>query len=46
RSQHPGGVNVLLADGSVQFIFDGVDPTVWQAMSTRNGNETNSTIPQ
>jgi prepilin-type processing-associated H-X9-DG protein len=46
RSQHPGGVNVLLADGSVQFIFDGIDRTIWQAMSTRNGNETNSTIPQ
>jgi prepilin-type N-terminal cleavage/methylation domain-containing protein/prepilin-type processing-associated H-X9-DG protein len=40
RSQHPGGVNMLLADGSVQFIFDGIDPTVWHAMSTRNGNET------
>ena len=46
RSQHPGGVNVLLADGSVQFVYDGIDSTVWQAMSTRNGNETISPPPQ
>ena len=45
RSQHPGGVNVLLADGSVQFIFDGIDLTVWQALSTRNGNETGQSLP-
>ncbi len=46
RSQHPGGVNLLMADGSVQFIFDEIDIIVWHAMATRNGNETNSLLPQ
>ncbi len=40
RSRHPGGVNLLMADGSVQFVFDTVDPTVWQAWATRHGSET------
>jgi prepilin-type processing-associated H-X9-DG protein len=35
RSRHTGGVNVLLADGSVRFIRDSVDATTWQALSTR-----------
>jgi prepilin-type N-terminal cleavage/methylation domain-containing protein/prepilin-type processing-associated H-X9-DG protein len=39
RSRHPGGVNVLMADGSAQFIEDGVDPAVWAAFSTRAGGE-------
>ncbi|HEX3728133.1 MAG TPA: DUF1559 domain-containing protein [Pirellulales bacterium] len=40
RSRHPGGVNVLMADGAVQFVIDSVDSKVWQSMSSRNGNET------
>jgi prepilin-type N-terminal cleavage/methylation domain-containing protein/prepilin-type processing-associated H-X9-DG protein len=39
RSRHPGGVNVLMADGSGQFVEDGVDPAVWRALSTRAGGE-------
>jgi prepilin-type processing-associated H-X9-DG protein len=39
RSRHPGGVNVLMADGSGQFVEDGVDPAVWTALSTRAGGE-------
>jgi len=39
RSRHPGGVNVLLGDGSVQFITDNVDLTTWRALSTRSGGE-------
>jgi prepilin-type N-terminal cleavage/methylation domain-containing protein/prepilin-type processing-associated H-X9-DG protein len=39
RSRHPGGVNVLMADGAAQFIEDGVEPAVWQAISTRAGGE-------
>ena len=30
RSRHPGGVNVCRCDGSVQFVDDDIDTTVWQ----------------
>lgn len=39
-SWHPGGVNVLLADGSVHFITDPIDIYVWRALGTRSGGET------
>ena len=39
RSNHPGGVNGLLADGSVGFYSDSIDLRVWQALATRAGNE-------
>ena len=39
RSQHPGGVNVALADGSVRTVTQGVDILVWQAAGTRQGKE-------
>ena len=29
RSRHPGGVNVVLCDASVQFITDEIDATAW-----------------
>jgi len=38
-SYHPGGVNLLLGDGSVRFIKDSVALSVWRALSTRNGGE-------
>jgi prepilin-type N-terminal cleavage/methylation domain-containing protein/prepilin-type processing-associated H-X9-DG protein len=38
-SYHPGGVNLLLCDGSVRYIKDGVALNVWRALSTRNGGE-------
>jgi len=37
RSFHPGGVNVLLADGSVVFINDSVDLHVWREQGTIGG---------
>jgi prepilin-type N-terminal cleavage/methylation domain-containing protein/prepilin-type processing-associated H-X9-DG protein len=40
RSAHPGGVNALLADGSVRFVADAVEPATWRALSTRAGGET------
>ena len=39
RSYHGGGVNIVRMDGSAEFLNDGVDVGVWQAMFTRNGNE-------
>jgi prepilin-type N-terminal cleavage/methylation domain-containing protein/prepilin-type processing-associated H-X9-DG protein len=39
RSYHPGGVNVVLGDGSVRFVKDGVAGTVWRALGTVAGNE-------
>jgi len=30
RSAHPGGVQVLLGDGSVRFITDSIDLATWQ----------------
>jgi prepilin-type N-terminal cleavage/methylation domain-containing protein/prepilin-type processing-associated H-X9-DG protein len=39
RSRHPGGVNVVMADGSGQFVSDTVDPAVWKALATRAGGE-------
>jgi prepilin-type N-terminal cleavage/methylation domain-containing protein len=39
RSQHQGGVNSLLMDGSVRFIKNSVARTVWRALATRAGGE-------
>jgi prepilin-type processing-associated H-X9-DG protein len=39
RSRHPGGVNVLLGDGSVHFVSQSVDLGVWRALATRAGGE-------
>jgi prepilin-type N-terminal cleavage/methylation domain-containing protein/prepilin-type processing-associated H-X9-DG protein len=39
RSFHPGGVNLLLCDGSARFVSDGIDPITWQALGSRNGGE-------
>ena len=38
-SDHPGGGNVLLGDGSVRFIKETIYPWTWVALSTRNGGE-------
>ncbi|MEX0824690.1 MAG: DUF1559 domain-containing protein [Pirellulaceae bacterium] len=39
RSYHPGGVQVVMMDGSTQFMSESIDRGVWQAISTRNGRE-------
>jgi prepilin-type N-terminal cleavage/methylation domain-containing protein/prepilin-type processing-associated H-X9-DG protein len=36
---HPGGVNVVMLDGSVRFVKNGVSPATWRAISTYNGGE-------
>jgi prepilin-type processing-associated H-X9-DG protein len=38
-SNHPGGVNVGFADGSVRFVKDSVGPQTWWAIGSRNGGE-------
>jgi len=37
RSDHPGGGNFTLADGSVQFISDDIDQTTYRGYSTIGG---------
>jgi hypothetical protein len=32
-------VNVVLMDGSVRFVRDGISPSTWRALGTRAGNE-------
>jgi prepilin-type processing-associated H-X9-DG protein len=40
RSAHPGGVNLLTADGSVRFVDDSIDLSVWRAIGSIDGGET------
>jgi prepilin-type N-terminal cleavage/methylation domain-containing protein/prepilin-type processing-associated H-X9-DG protein len=39
-SRHPGGVNFLLADGSVRFISNNISMPTWVGLGTRAGGET------
>jgi prepilin-type N-terminal cleavage/methylation domain-containing protein/prepilin-type processing-associated H-X9-DG protein len=39
RSYHPGGVNLLLCDGSVRFVPDTVDLATWRAIATRGSGD-------
>ena len=38
-SQHPGGVNVLMGDGSVKFLKQTMDIKILAGLCTRNGGE-------
>jgi prepilin-type N-terminal cleavage/methylation domain-containing protein len=39
RSNHPGGVQVVTADGSVRFATDSIDLGLWRALFTRAQGE-------
>jgi prepilin-type processing-associated H-X9-DG protein len=39
RSRHAGGVNLLLVDGSVRFVYNGVNLDTWHALGSRAGGE-------
>jgi len=42
NSRHPGGVNIAMADGSVQWASNSIDQLVWWSMGTRaNSDVTN-----
>lgn len=38
-SEHPGGAQFLFADGSVHFLSENIDFTLYQDLATRNGSE-------
>jgi prepilin-type N-terminal cleavage/methylation domain-containing protein/prepilin-type processing-associated H-X9-DG protein len=39
RSAHTGGVNVVLGDGSVRFVRDGIDLLTWQRLGHRSDGQ-------
>jgi len=38
-SYHMGGVNVLMGDGGVRFVINGISLPSWRAIGTRNGGD-------
>jgi hypothetical protein len=40
RSRHEGGVHALVMDGSVRFVGENIDNTIWRALATLDGSET------
>lgn len=43
-SRHSGGVNALLADGTVRFVGDAIDREIWRAAATRAGGESGPSL--
>jgi prepilin-type processing-associated H-X9-DG protein/prepilin-type N-terminal cleavage/methylation domain-containing protein len=39
RSRHPGGVNIVFGDGSVQFIVDSIAVSAWRSLSSMNSDD-------
>jgi hypothetical protein len=38
-SGHPGGINMILGDGSVHFVKNHIEMETWRALSTRGDSE-------
>ena len=45
RSHHVGGVNSTYSDGSVRFSTDEVDPALWRALGSTQGEEIEASSP-
>ena len=45
RSFHPVGVNIARMDGSVAFIAESIDLSIWRALGTADGREINTILP-
>jgi prepilin-type N-terminal cleavage/methylation domain-containing protein/prepilin-type processing-associated H-X9-DG protein len=43
-SHHPGGVNILMADGQVRFVGDSVEQSIWSAIATPYRGESISNV--
>lgn len=39
RSRHPGGVNVVMCDGSGKFVVETIDEDIWLAAGSTGGGE-------
>lgn len=39
RSLHPGGAQFVMADGSVQYISEGIETLTYRGLATRDGGE-------
>jgi prepilin-type processing-associated H-X9-DG protein len=39
KSEHPGGVNLLMGDGSVHFVQETIDHVLYNAMGSRGAND-------
>lgn len=42
RSNHTGGANCAMMDGSVRFVTNQIDSIIWKAAATRDGGEAGS----
>jgi len=43
RSRHPGGAQASLADGSIRFFADSIDPVAYRGLGSRAGRELSPT---
>lgn len=45
RSRHPGGAHFCRADGSVEFVSEMIDITIYRGMATKAKGENVSIVP-